>query len=199
LNPSAPGWKTLRSLQVDAATWDRNARAAGYLNHRDKRLTETVALRGIEGYRHRMVPMDFDYLAACEIAERAMRHRQRLAQVALSVLAFGVVVGMAAWIEHDNIKQAWQYLTITQPFVQLQFRPYVLTAYQERALKPGDAFRECGVEAEDSFGGDRCPEMIVIPAGSFFDGIPRNGKRAPRNRRPAAQRHNSKGICGIQV
>jgi formylglycine-generating enzyme required for sulfatase activity len=37
-----------------------------------------------------------------------------------------------------------------------------LTAAQERALKPKDAFREC----------KDCPEMVVVPAGSFTMGSP---------------------------
>ena len=37
-----------------------------------------------------------------------------------------------------------------------------LSAAQERALKPGDAFDEC----------DKCPQMVVIPAGSFTMGSP---------------------------
>jgi formylglycine-generating enzyme required for sulfatase activity len=37
-----------------------------------------------------------------------------------------------------------------------------LTAAQERALKPKDAFRECA----------DCPEMAVVPAGSFTMGAP---------------------------
>src|SRR5262249_11201200 len=38
----------------------------------------------------------------------------------------------------------------------------VLTAAAERLLKPKDIFREC----------DRCPEMIIVPAGSFTMGSP---------------------------
>jgi formylglycine-generating enzyme required for sulfatase activity len=37
-----------------------------------------------------------------------------------------------------------------------------LTAGQERGLKPKDSFRECG----------NCPEMVVLPAGSFAMGSP---------------------------
>jgi hypothetical protein len=44
-----------------------------------------------------------------------------------------------------------------------EFRPHVLTAESEQALKPGDTFREC---AKD------CPEMVVVPAGSFMMGSP---------------------------
>jgi len=42
-----------------------------------------------------------------------------------------------------------------------QVRPHVLTAAQEQALKPGDSFKECATD---------CPEMIVVPAGSFVMG-----------------------------
>ena len=48
-----------------------------------------------------------------------------------------------------------------------QVRPYVLTAERERALKPKDAFREC---AQD------CPEMVVVPAGTFIMGSPEGGQ-----------------------
>ena len=37
-----------------------------------------------------------------------------------------------------------------------------LTAAEVRALKPGDSFREC----------EECPEMVVVPAGSFMMGSP---------------------------
>ena len=42
---------------------------------------------------------------------------------------------------------------------------YILTAASERALKPLDSFRECSSSKY-------CPEMIVIPAGSFIMGSP---------------------------
>ncbi len=41
-----------------------------------------------------------------------------------------------------------------------------LSPERERALKPGDSFREC----------DGCPEMVVVPAGSFTMGSPDNEK-----------------------
>lgn len=50
-----------------------------------------------------------------------------------------------------------------------------LTAEQEHALKPKDTFREC----------NGCPEMVVVPAGSFTIGSPQNeGERDKFNESP---------------
>ncbi len=46
-----------------------------------------------------------------------------------------------------------------------------LTPERERALKPKDSFREC----------DSCPEMVVVPAGSFNMGSPDNEKDRDKN------------------
>jgi formylglycine-generating enzyme required for sulfatase activity len=46
--------------------------------------------------------------------------------------------------------------------VSLTSSPKPLAADQERALKPGDTFKEC----------DQCPEMVVLPAGEFTMGSP---------------------------
>jgi formylglycine-generating enzyme required for sulfatase activity/uncharacterized caspase-like protein len=45
--------------------------------------------------------------------------------------------------------------------------PCPLSATEERALKPKDVFKEC----------DKCPEMVVVPAGSFTMGSPSNDKQ----------------------
>ncbi len=49
-----------------------------------------------------------------------------------------------------------------------------LTAAQERALKPKDAFREC----------DKCPEMVMVPAGTFTMGAPLDEPEASSNEVP---------------
>ena len=55
---------------------------------------------------------------------------------------------------------------VVRPFMQATMMPHVLTAGAEAALKPGDVPRECPVEA----GTDYCPQMVVVPAGSFMMG-----------------------------
>ena len=52
-----------------------------------------------------------------------------------------------------------------------------LSAGRERALKPGDTFKEC----------DACPEMVVVPAGSFAMGSPSNEKARDNNEGPQHQ------------
>jgi formylglycine-generating enzyme required for sulfatase activity len=51
-----------------------------------------------------------------------------------------------------------------------------LSVAKERALKPKDSFKEC----------DQCPEIVVVPSGSFTMGSPdserdRNKKEGPRH------------------
>jgi formylglycine-generating enzyme required for sulfatase activity len=95
------------------------------------------------------------------IAAAKARTRWRWAQAAIYVLLVGIVLGLVAWINQSHIKDEWRYLTVTWPYERANVRPYVLSAAKEQALKPGDSFKEC---AQD------CPEMVVVPAGSFTMG-----------------------------
>ena len=71
-----------------------------------------------------------------------------------------IIVGPIIWIRQGHLTE-WLSYTGTLSYALLQVRPYVLSAMQERRLRPGDSFRECASE---------CPEMIVIPAGAFLMG-----------------------------
>ena len=74
-----------------------------------------------------------------------------------------MIVGLVGWINQALVKQQWNEFTVIRPYMQAHIRPHVLSAEAERALKPQASFREC---AKD------CPEMIVVPDGSFMMGSP---------------------------
>jgi formylglycine-generating enzyme required for sulfatase activity len=91
--------------------------------------------------------------AASFVRAEAARRRMLQMQALVGAFVAVIVVGVAAWWQQESLKErvyAWRNV-------------HVLTAAQEKALKPGDPpFREC----------TNCPEMIVIPAGSFTMGSP---------------------------
>ena len=84
------------------------------------------------------------------------------------MLLVGIIFGLVGWINQDLIKAQWRWYTVTRPYMVAKVQPYVLSLAAEQALKPKDGFREC----EPEQGKDYCPEMVVVPAGSFVMGSP---------------------------
>jgi formylglycine-generating enzyme required for sulfatase activity len=93
--------------------------------------------------------------------ERRTRSRARRVQALVYVLLIGSIVGLIGWINQSYLREQLSWYTTVRPYMLGQVRPYVLTAATERALKPGDSFRECAKE---------CPEMVVLSAGEFMMG-----------------------------
>ena len=94
---------------------------------------------------------------------KATRRRWQLVTGLVGALAFAVVASLIGWVEQDELSGLWRWYTITRPYMNSQVRPHVLTAVAEHALKTKDSFTECAAN---------CPEMVVIPAGSFAMGLP---------------------------
>lgn len=152
LEPERARLEALRSLQLDALTWDRSHRNPSFVNHRDKRLADARSLAKIDRYRKRLDALDFAYLKACEQAARQVKQRQRRARALVGVMMMALVAGLAAWWQQDWLRERVYALRTVD----------TLGAAQEKALKPGQSFKECS----------DCPEMIVIPAGHFTMGSP---------------------------
>jgi formylglycine-generating enzyme required for sulfatase activity len=165
LEPERARLEVLRSLQVDAATWDRNGRDAAFINHRDKRLGEVTAVIGIERYRERVGQLELDYVVACEVAETLAHRRARRFRALVGTLAALLALGGVGWWEQGFLREQYRW--------RWKMRPSVLTVAQEKenVAKPGANFKECAVG---------CPTMVVVPAGKFTMGSPGTEKdRSP--------------------
>ena len=86
--------------------------------------------------------------------------RQRLL-AAVGVLMLGSIAGLLG--VKDEIADLWFEQITLRRYIAANFTPHVRASAAERALQPGDTFREC---AKD------CPEMVVIPPGEFWMGSP---------------------------
>jgi formylglycine-generating enzyme required for sulfatase activity len=83
-------------------------------------------------------------------------------------LLIGIILGLVVGVTNEAyVRELMNWDWTTRPYRVANFDPYVLTPEAERALKPLASFREC---AKD------CPEMIVVPAGSFKMGSPATEK-----------------------
>jgi formylglycine-generating enzyme required for sulfatase activity len=98
------------------------------------------------------------------VRSRKAEQRRKLRSLApAAVLVAAIAAGAAAWWNQNWLKEEIYALTSVSP----------RTAAQERALKAGDAFKECR----------DCPEMIVVPVRSFMMGSP-DGQGADSERPP---------------
>lgn len=99
-------------------------------------------------------------------ALKAARRRSRLIQAFTAVLFLGFLLGLA-WSNQAYLK--------ARAIVLLEMvSPMVLDSRAERALIPGQSFKECS----------DCPEMVVVPAGEFVMGSHINEKGHQINERP---------------
>src|SRR5262249_46918719 len=115
------------------------------------------------------------YVLASRRRARASQRVWRLALASTFTFMAATIIGLIGWINQEYIKQQWRWYTTQRPFLAANVGPYVLAPAAERALKPdpNKSFRECGPRAQ---GKDYCPDMIVVPAGSFTMGSPTTEK-----------------------
>jgi hypothetical protein len=155
--------------------WAENGKSSGWLVHATGRLEAAERLRERADLAANLGPTDLEYLAACRKAEAAARGRARRVQALVSMLLVGIITGLIGWINQAYIREQFYWFWIMRPYKVANVDDYVLKPETERALKPLASFREC---AKD------CPEMIVVPAGSFVMGSPATEKGRYTNEGP---------------
>jgi formylglycine-generating enzyme required for sulfatase activity len=163
LKEDATSLGVMEGVRRATREWEENGRNAIWLTHKTGRLELAERLRDRPDLVALFGKNEWDYLAACRKIEQQARDRGRLTQTLLYALLVGIIVGMAGWINQATIKEQFNAFFVMRPYARDQITPYVMTAEAERAKKRLESFREC---AKD------CPEMIVIPAGTFMMGSP---------------------------
>jgi formylglycine-generating enzyme required for sulfatase activity len=109
--------------------------------------------------------VDRDFIGQSGQRERRAKARVRHVQALVFVLLVGIILGLIGVINEAYVKEQVNWYWTMRPWRVANVDPYVLKPDAERGLKPGDSCREC---AKD------CPEIVVVPAGEFMMGSPKD-------------------------
>ncbi len=160
----------LEGVKRASRDWAANNRDRAWLSHQTDRLAAAERLSARPDLAANLDPTDQAYIAGCRKAEAAAKRGRRLLQGAVYASLVAIIIGLVGWINQLTIADQWRFWTVTWPYARANVQPYVLSAAKQQALKPGQSFKEC---AQD------CPEMIVLPAGSYTMGAPPSESRVP--------------------
>jgi formylglycine-generating enzyme required for sulfatase activity len=153
LEAEAESLKLIEDIERSASQWNSHGRQDTWLDHRGTRLAAAQTIARRPDFQKRLGELAANYLAACQLAQRAAQRRNYGMQAAVAALVLSLGVGVAAWWQQHWFKERAYWL--------LHVRGQVLTAEQERAREPQDPpFKEC----------TDCPDMMVLPAGRFLMG-----------------------------
>ena len=173
----------LEGVKRASRDWAANAKNGAWLAHATGRLVAAERLRERPDLAANLEPTDREYLAACRKAEAVTKGRKRRVQTFIYVLLLGIIGGLVGWINQSHIAEQWRWWWTDRPFVATNIWPYVLNPAAEQALKPKDTFAECASKQ----GKDYCPQMVVLPAGSFIMGSPAVEQGHQRSEEPQHQ------------
>jgi formylglycine-generating enzyme required for sulfatase activity len=126
----------------------------------------TQAQSWIERRREDLSGVDRDFIDQGARRDRRARARARYVQALVYVLLVGIILGLIGVIKEAYVKEQVNWYWTMRPWRVANVDPDVLKPEAERALKPGEPFTECA-NAKD------CPEMVVVPAGEFMMGSPK--------------------------
>jgi formylglycine-generating enzyme required for sulfatase activity len=183
------GWLTedagllavLEGVKRARRDWAANNRNRAWLSHQTDRLVAAERLSARPDLSANLDPTDRAYIAACRKAETDAKRGRRLLQGAVYVSFVAIIFVLVGWINQSTLADQWRFWTVERPYAAAKIWPHVLAAAQEKALKPGQSFKECVGHNELD---DYCPKMVVVPAGSFVMGSPLNEKGRLSNEGP---------------
>jgi formylglycine-generating enzyme required for sulfatase activity len=153
----------MEGIKRASRDWVASGKNSAWLTHETSRLEAAQKLLDRADLASSLRPDDRDYIAACKSKENATRRLRRRVQTLIGGMLLGIIAGLVAWINQSYLMERINWFTTMRPYMLASVRPYVLTPEAARSLQPLRSFREC---AKD------CPEMIVVPAGSFIMGSP---------------------------
>lgn len=163
LVPERERLETLRALESAVSIWSRRDRDPEYLTHRGRRLAEARMLAELENYKAQLDrnPEVRSYLDACADAQRRRIVRTGAtvaAAVAVSLLIFSIPAFFRWWTAKKESMRLEQAVTRAENYQAKS--PVLKSPGEAAALPPHSMFRDCA----------DCPEMVVVPTGSFVMG-----------------------------
>lgn len=140
----------------------------------------TQAQSWLAKHASQLPAIDREFIGSSLARSRRAQARARRIRSLVYVLIIGLIAGLVGWINQSLLRQQWRGYVTIRPFIRTDIVPFVLTAAAERALKPGETFRECAPGPRKDF----CPEMVVVAAGSFTMGSPLTDHGHPTEQPP---------------
>ena len=150
LEPEKERLDVLRGVKSAAAAWDRKGRDDELLTHMGDRLKAARDLRSRPRYQDQIEDVDRAYIEACLDQEKVAKIRS----TRMKAVAFTGIAGVAL---------AGLYIPFQKQIgtaFEKQFFYSQISDEKFAALETGESFRECR-------GNIKCPEMVVIPEGTF--------------------------------
>lgn len=159
----------LEGIKRASRDWAANNKHRAWLTHQRERLSTAESVSARPDLAAGLEPIDRAYVVACRKAETQSKRGKSLLQGAIYASLTCIIIGLIAWMNQAYLKNQFNWYVTMRPYAAANFLPYTLTPEAERSIRPLTHFRECA---------EHCPEMIVIPAGSFLMGAPTTEERA---------------------